>query len=148
MPRALKTRIKETGNVDKTLAKIQVQLRGKTLTKAVRAAGQVVAKEAARLAPEPGYAGDVPGKTPLRKTIKTVVRQYKNGIVSFTGPIRPDGAHGHLVEYGHRLVAWGVPTNKDVPPHPFLRPAADSTQSEQQRVIIATLRKEAERLGK
>lgn len=144
---AVRVRIKEVGKADELLAGLPIELRGNALTKAVRAAGNVVAKEARRLAPKPGYAGDDASKEPLNKTIKVKVRRYNNAIVGFVGPTRPNGAHGHLVEYGHAKVLWGKRTDGFVKAKPFLRPAADTTEAEQQRKIVDTLKAELKKLA-
>ena len=137
----VKTRIVEDRNTDALLAKMPIELREKHLVKAVRAQGRVVAKAAAKKAPKPGYPGDKPDKTPLNKTIRTVVRRYGNVVMSITGPARPDGAHGHLVEFGHMKVLWGRRTGEVVEGKEFMRPAADETQPEQERAGIDALKK-------
>lgn len=57
----------------------------------------------------------------LRKKTKLRVSKFEDGgyIVQARQP------HAHLVEYGHVLIAWGRPTGKRVPPHPFMRPALE-----------------------
>lgn len=143
----IKIEIKDVGKVDSILGTIPIQLREKTLVKALRAAGNVVAKEARRLAPKPGYPGDDPSKPALNKSIKTVVRKYRGAIAVFVGPTYPQAAHGHLVEYGHAKVLWGNRTGEQVQGKPFLRPAADTTEQQQQSKIITTLRAEVDKLA-
>ena len=144
---AIKIEIKDTKQTDKLLSRMPIEIRGKTLKKALRAAGNVVAREARRIAPKPGYPGDDPTKEPLNKTIKTVVRDYGTVIAAFVGPERPNGAHGHLVEYGHAKVLWGTPTGERVQGKPFMRPAADTTEAQQQKKIIETLKREIGKLA-
>lgn len=57
----------------------------------------------------------------LRRKIAKKGSRFDNGgfIVEARAP------HAHLVEYGHGLIAWGNPTGKRVPAHPFLRPAKE-----------------------
>ena len=45
----------------------------------------------------------------LFQTLKTRIRTYKanSTILAVVGPKHPEGAHGHLVEWGHRIVAHG-----------------------------------------
>lgn len=143
----IKIEIKEVGKVDSILSAMPIQLREKALVKALRAAGNIVAKEARRLAPKPGYKGDKPGLIPLNKSIKTVVRRYNHVIAVFVGPTYPQGAHGHLVEYGHAKVLWGKRTGEQVKGKPFMRPAADTTEAAQQAKIISVLRSEVEKLA-
>lgn len=138
--------ISDTKATDKLLKGLPIEMRQKTLVKAVRAAGNIVAKEARRLCPKPGYTGDKPGKIPLNKTIKVVVRSYDNAIAAFVGPTWPHGAHGHLVEFGHEIKRTSHgPTHTR--PKPFMRPAADTTAQAQQRKIIDTLKNEIKKLA-
>lgn len=78
----------------------------------------------------------------LRRSLGIVVRIYVRKIVAVIGPRWPLGAHGHLVEYGHRVSrgtlsrgssdrATAQNTGKVlgfVPPHPFIRPAVHATK--------------------
>lgn len=124
------------------------------LKKALKKAAKIVEKRAKQLCPKPEYPGDKPGLKPLRDTISTVERGYSHAIVIVVGPAYPAGAHGHLVEYGHRMVIVGVnaevvqsygakrvvtTSTTRVPPYPFMRPAAFETQGEQNDVIVASL---------
>lgn len=51
----------------------------------------------------------------------------KGIIGASVGPEWPYGAHAHLLEFGHALVAWGRSTSQRVKPYPFLRPAMDTS---------------------
>lgn len=56
----------------------------------------------------------------LRSSIKMRKSRYEDGgYVVFTKQ-----PHSHLVEFGHVMIAWGHVTGKRVPPHPYMRPAA------------------------
>lgn len=121
------------------LSQIDRTLRGTGAKKALRAAGQVVRKSARSKVSKPGYPGDKADKESLYDSIKVVVRDYGETFVTVVGPTWPAGAHGHLVEFGHQLVAWGHKTDKRVAPYPFLRPAADQTTGEQQATLVAVL---------
>lgn len=171
-----RTEIKEDGNVEALLERLPIELRTTALTKAVRAAGKVVAERARQLCPPPGYPGDKPGLKPLRDTIGVQVRYYEReqdaAVVAVVGPEYPAGAHGHLVEFGHRIVgnaqlsegssqgeaAAGLfspaeylrrahRAGGEVAPQPFLRPAADETEAEQRAALAGTLQKELEKLA-
>ncbi len=121
------------------LLKIDAMDRLLGLSKAMRKAGNVVAKRAKELCPPPGYPGDDPTKKPLRDTIDVVVRLYGYLIVVYVGPQYPAGAHGHLIEFGHTMVLFGVVTDQFVPAKPFMRPASDETKSEQDAAITESL---------
>ncbi|GIV49813.1 MAG: hypothetical protein KatS3mg038_0334 [Candidatus Kapaibacterium sp.] len=71
----------------------------------------------------------------------------------------PEGAHAHLVEFGHRLeprkkfgkpFRQGVPAR--VPPHPFMKPAMQSSKSQVREIlrtaVVEGLRREAARLAR
>lgn len=63
----------------------------------------------------------------LRDSIKKKKSRYENGgyIVEASGKGKSKGYHAANVEFGHVMIAWGHPTGKRVPPHPFLRPALE-----------------------
>ena len=102
--------------------------------KALRKMGTVVMNAARKLVPQPGYPGDKPEFKPLRDTIGVEVKDGEQ-IYAVIGPERPAGAHGHLVEYGHRIVKHdGEDTGKMAEPHPFMEPAARDTRSQQDAI--------------
>lgn len=145
---SIQVRISDTDRVDRLLGKMPIALREKTLIKAVRKAARIVAKEASRQAPKPGYVGDVPGLPALSKNIKAVVRTKGDSVAGFVGPTYPAAPHGHLVEFGHEAVFWGNRTEgRRVEGKPYLRPAADETESAQQQAIITTLKAEIGKLA-
>lgn len=84
------------GGVDKGLDKIAVNIRDE-------------AKASSHFADKTGR---------LRRSVKKEKTQ-DGYVVKATAP------HAHLVEFGHGLVAWGHPTGKRVPPHPFMRKAVE-----------------------
>lgn len=63
----------------------------------------------------------------LRASIKKRKSKYENGgfIVEASGRGKAKGYHAANVEYGHVMIAWGRPTGRRVPAHPFMRPAAE-----------------------
>ena len=80
----------------------------------------------------------------LKKSIKNVVRTGKNGVYAVIGPAAGfatelDGKVNDPLKYAH-LVENGT-TN--APPHPFLRPAFDSIDSE--AIIARRMRQELEK---
>lgn len=151
MPSAqVKIQITETKQLDELLAKHELLLRGKALQKALRAGGNVVAKRARQLCPRSIQTGTRAawskstraaraGVKPLAETIGVVVRDYGPRFVMLVGPQYPAGALGHLVEYGHAEVLYGVPTGRRVPPHPFMRPAVDETIGQVHTAIVSSL---------
>jgi hypothetical protein len=160
--------ITEDGRIetDKLLANMPIELRSRQLHTALRRAGMVVVRKARTLAPAPGYEGDNPSKLSLRDSIGVKVKGYNYTVVAFIGPRRPWGNHGHLIEYGFnqhfvKLGASGIKvlrgkreggtqnkrgkansaTPKRIARQPFMRPAAISTQRQQEQAFVDTLRK-------
>lgn len=107
---------------------------------ALRKMGNVVARRARQLVPPPGYPGDKPDKKPLRDTIGVEIK-YGRQRYAVIGPMRPAGAHGHLVEFSHRYFAWGVDTGRMTEPHPFMGPAAQETIPRQNAIAAEAIRK-------
>lgn len=74
----------------------------------------------------------------IGKRVKTYTAQ---GVIYVAiGPKWPQGAHGHLIEYGHRPSGWYAKQASAtfVPPYPFMRPAFDS----QKRAALSVARQE------
>lgn len=96
------------GNADAVFAALAGQWMGNIcLRKAMAAAAKVVVDRAKALCPPPNYKGDKPNLKPLRDTIGWVFREYTAARIAVIGPLAPAGAHGHLVEHGHRMVTRG-----------------------------------------
>jgi hypothetical protein len=150
--------ITETGDMNKILQQLPLMLQRGALDKALRAAGKVVAQRARELCPRATKTGTSKGWSdvyfakratakPLAETIGVVVRKYDTTSVAVIGPQYPAGSLGHLVEFGHRHIAWGHDTGRRIPPKPFLRPAADETRGEQDAAILNVLRAELAKAG-
>lgn len=62
----------------------------------------------------------------LRASIRKRKSKYIDGgyIIVASGKNKDKGYHAFLVEFGHAVA--GSKTGKRVPPHPFLRPAAEA----------------------
>lgn len=129
-------------NADSLVDRIAAHLRSGAMHEAAQAAGELVENDARPRITAPGYKGDKAGLQPLRDSLDTIVRDYPNGSTAIVGTAFPEGAHGHLVEFGHQLVRNGIVIGH-VPPHPFLRPAIKSTFEAQKSVVNETLKKAA-----
>ena len=79
--------------VDKQLAQLPIELRGKSLKDAMKKAAKVIADRARVLVPPPGYPGDKPGFKPLRDTI---VARDSSARDTTSGLVRAAGRHTHL----------------------------------------------------
>lgn len=125
-------------NAATLVERIEANLRAGALTRAAKAAGQIVVDDAKPRITAPGYEGDKAGLKSLQSSIVVVVRDYPTITMAIVGAAWPDGAHGHLVENGH-LQKLKDGTVMHVPPHPWLRPAVDATQSAQASAIESEL---------
>ena len=133
---------------DRRLAAIPIELRGKTLQKAVRKAITVMAREARKRAPKPGHEGDEPGVIPTAKSIRSQTWVNPDSVRGRCRVAGVPAAYSLALEYGHELWVGGKKTGGTVKERPFFRPAIDTTKSEQQKTIIDTLRAEIGSLGK
>jgi hypothetical protein len=134
--------------IDKLLMQLPIKLRAKSLKKAATEGGKAVLKRARQLVPV-GDERHNPGAPALRKTLKQVVRGYDNDrrFVAVVGSTYPQGAHGHLVEEGHKVVVSRgerkgqapLSGTAHVPGKKFLSTAADLTKVEQDNAVIGRL---------
>lgn len=134
--------LKMPAGLDKLLGELPIELRLKWLPKGIRKGATIIKNRAKQLCPKGGQREGVKaGKKHLRDTIGIANRRYKGGrlLATYIGPEYPAGAHGHLVEYGHRGVFGDM--SKRVPPKPFMRPAFDEKEREAQQAIIDELKR-------
>lgn len=126
---------------------IRAKVAGEGRRRAVIAGAEVIGEAMVERAPvldgkTPGSDSLEPGD--IRDGIKAWGRQIDGEPVGFVGPVGKDGnipKVAYLVEYGHRMVTGGKSTlgpdgkfrgggkvsEQDVPAHPFLRPAFESS---------------------
>jgi HK97 gp10 family phage protein len=127
--------------LDQLFQQLPVEMRRTIMPKAVKAAATIVQEDAKNRINSNRDGRKPPG---LARTIVVKVRQYDYTITAVVGPVYLGVNHGHLVEFGHRLVkairdADGSVRKVEigfVPAHPFLRPAADQTLSKQRDAIV------------
>jgi HK97 gp10 family phage protein len=122
---------------------------------AVRAGGRVVQAaitEAAPVRPDlPSGTALPPGALKNDIEVKTV-KESDGSISAYIGPGRETAHAARLVEYGHRQIRGGTSSKgggilgqsyrgsgknigKDVPPHPFIRPAWENAETAAQDAI-------------
>lgn len=131
------------------LMQIDALSRGPAITKVLRDVGNHIKKSLREILPKPGYPGDKTyrtdkdGKTvlavPLRDTVKVKIVNYRGGEIKvmIVGYENPEGAHGHLVEFGHEKWLWGeFIENSPVDPHPYLQTAINMTANTRNQVFI------------
>jgi hypothetical protein len=154
--------ITETGDIDKTLQKLPKEIaQGDALGRGLNKAGKAVIKNAKPRVPR-GDPTHKPEKIALYRTLKVIRRIYREGTLQMAvvGPTWPDGAHGHLVEEGHKVIPRGkvgasnkarkghrqkkdlVSGSPWVPGKEFMAPAVTATKQQQETEIIESIRKE------
>lgn len=98
--------------LDADLSKIDLMSKSKAVTSGMRKALNVPKRRLKGDLPKPGYPGDKPGLKPLRETPSVSVKHYGSGVVlGVLGYAQPTGAHGMLLELGHRIVTGGTSSN-------------------------------------
>ncbi len=93
--------------IEEQLRRLTLMVRGQALDKALRRGGKLIVQRAKELVPvgdRKRYSQARKAKKRLKETIGIAVREYANARVAVVGPQYPAGAHGHLVEHGHRTV--------------------------------------------
>lgn len=154
--------------LDQVMSRLEIGIRGEPARKAVRMAGNVVAKEMRRRAPRNKTGGGVKTPKPLHKSITTVVREYGNATVAITGPrlffspnpywiefgtaphlISPSGKRGAVgrLRVGQKIVSGAI-QHPGARPTPFVRPSFDAKVNEAKKVIRKQLGTEIGRLVK
>jgi hypothetical protein len=131
------------------------------LASVVEPAAQIVSTRAKQLCPRNPKDDK---QIPLYATIGVVIRKYAGRVLAMIGPQWEYARHGHLVEFGHDIVARGEGkkrgrkrvkggkraegrTTGRVEPHAFMRPAFDGTQGEQMAAMTAVAAAKVRELG-
>ena len=140
---SVRVSLKETGQTDKLLSQMPIELRTKHLKRAIGKAVRVMAKDARRRAPvDQGDDDGVKIKQSIRsRTFAEWDQPIVRGVVEVKGPA---AVYSVPLEFGHKLVAWGNVTAGRVESRPFFRPAADTTENEQNRAVVTELRQSVE----
>lgn len=152
--------VAETGFDDlmKRLDKLGVELGRPAEERMVRAGAEIGKEEMVRLAPvlaekSPGSDALDPGA--IRDGIRILMPKNADPVEARVGPrgrklvrIATDVEYGHREVHGGRLELLGNGkvkgrgvAGKDVPAHPFVRPAYENTQGESEKAMIAELDK-------
>lgn len=96
------------------------------LESAVNEIGDVVLKKAQAKA-----------KGSLKNGIELKRAKKNGGYISGQLSLKRGYGYGVPVELGHKLVAWGHKTDKHIKEQPYLRPAADESVDEAERIALA-----------
>lgn len=130
--------------VDKQLAQLPIELRGKTLKDAMKLAAKAIVTRAKMLVPPPGYPGDKPNVRSLLASIKPASR---SGQDTTTGLVRAHGQHSHLVEGAYfkdgqwinidvKHKSHGQATGTILKKTPFIQDAEQQTRGQQKTAIV------------
>ena len=157
MPKPVSVGVAGIKEAEAVLKQFEHESRTSVFPQGVRRAANVVKAEAKRNAPIRGEWSTLKSKKQkakdaqrpsLRDLMWVKLITYPNGtVLGIVGPRRPQGAHGHLVEFGHKGKFWSKEWGgKMVRPHPFLRPAADTTMGAQQSAMIGYLKSQLQKV--
>ena len=82
------------------------------------------------------------GKSGISDWMMTKYKKYDNGgtWVGVTGPAHRVAAQAHILEFGAKHRNWGK-RGANLPPRPFLRPAASQSRNEQRTKIIKVMKR-------
>ena len=150
-----KVTLKESKDLDGILAKLPIELRGKALADAMKAAGKIVMLDAKKRIPR-GDPSHKPDKKPLADSLGVKVKGYNQDrrMVAIIGAKWPEGAHLHLIEFGHKVRQRGAKgegpgefTGAFVPGKRVLGPAIDTTEAKQDAAIRESLAKSIKKAG-
>jgi hypothetical protein len=144
----------DLGDIDALLGKISEDLKTKTLKKAGKRAGKVVADRYMATAPT-GKTGNLKSSIPTKlseiKTFTTANEQVISAVVAMK---RPQGSHAHLVEFGHKIRARGKKgqgkgkwIGRSTSPGNQLANAVKDTSAQQTAAIVKVLADEITKQG-
>lgn len=134
--------IEQDIDMDAMLSRLTGEMKLKGIETGLKHVGQMVIAEAQKRVPRSSETGTKKKwsrsyrqryrkSTPLHTQFIIKEGKYKNGkILSVVVKVRyPQGAHGHLVEFGHRSVLWGRRTGGMVQGKRFMLPAIEATKT-------------------
>jgi len=129
--------------LDQQLAKLGAIDRGQALVQAAAAGGDVVAKRASELAPQPGMPDYTGGRGDERLADNILVKAKHAdrvpGAIAVIGADYKKTPHEHLVEEGHRMVTHAGKQVGTVEGKHFLAKAVEQRQVEMKQAINSSL---------
>jgi len=154
--------------IDRNLARVSIELRGRLLQRALRRAAAHGRKETRRRAPKGDGVGGDSDFPDLKKSVKSKVLPAKGETVVAIVGTAPAARQAHMVEFGHKMVVGGTISSGDparvrpatdpkrtgkgrvigsVQPHPFVRPSFDAAAPAIERILIDELAKLVDRFA-
>ena len=136
--------IKESTDMDAMLTRLTNIEKG--TKKAAQSGAKILVAVTKSVTPK-GDPKDKPHLKPLARTIDHVYRQYgPNKGLAVVGPSYPAGAHGHLVELGHKASGWNE-NGPAVPGKYFMLRAYEMCKDRIDRTVVTTLAHEIKAKG-
>jgi HK97 gp10 family phage protein len=140
--------------LERNLQRLPEKIRKKHVKAILSEAAELVRAEAARRVPtrkrttgwlksledDPRWPDNHRLKNNITKKVSVTSRRAR----AWVGIDYTKVGHGHLVEFGHKLIIRGQSRGR-VKPHPFMRPAIDAKSAEVLSIITDGLRRAVER---
>jgi hypothetical protein len=134
--------IEESIDFENIALKMAAQVRLNVQQRGLENVGRIVIDEAQKRVPRSSQTGTkkkwsssyrerYKKSTPLHTQFITKPLSYRGGtVIGMVVKVRyPQGAHGHLVEFGHRSVLWGRRTGNMVQGKRFMLPAIEASKA-------------------
>jgi hypothetical protein len=128
-------------DMDAMLSKLAGEMKLKGIESGLKHVGQMVIAEAQQRVPRSSQTGTkkkwsrsyrerYKKSTPLHTQFVLKPKEYRGGkVLAVVVRVKyPQGAHGHLVEFGHRSVLWGRRTGGMVQGKRFMLPAIEASR--------------------
>jgi hypothetical protein len=144
--------IHEDVEFDKILATLAPEMKLTGIKTGLQKVGQIVIAEAQKRVPRSSQTGTKKKwsksyrqkyrkSTPLHTQFTAKEKEYQAGkVMAVIVKVKyPQGAHAHLVEFGHRSVLWGRRTGGMVQGKRFMLPAIESTKGQVQAAFLSGL---------
>jgi len=133
-----------TEEIDRQLARLEVEVREKALGRAMTRAAARGRKLTRDATPRNQGTGGDPQFPDLRKEIKSKVVHRGERWTAIVGA-SVQARHAHLVEFGHRMIVGGTIASGGrmigfVEPHAFVRPSFEQFQPESEQILLEELR--------
>lgn len=130
-------------DMDAMLSRLAGEMKLNGIQSGLKHVGQLVIAEAQKRVPRSALTGTKKKwsasyrqkyrkSTPLHTQFIIKPKEYRGGkVMAVIVRVKyPQGAHGHLVEYGHRSVLWGRQTGGMIQGKRFMLPAVEASRSQ------------------
>lgn len=152
--------IHEDVEFDKVLSTLSQEMKLNGIKTGLQSVGQIVIAEAQKRVPKSSETGTKKKwsrsyrqryrkSTPLHTQFVVKEKEYQAGkVMAIIVKVKyPQGAHAHLVEFGHRSVLWGRRTGNMVQGKRFMLPAIEATKSKAQAAFLTGLEQSIVKAG-